>query len=229
MTGQIVKFRVPNSDATRSGYLATATGGSGPGVILLQEWWGLVDHIKDVADRLAAAGFTVLAPDLYHGETTSNPDDAGKLFMALNIEETTETLAGAVDALLAEDACSTKQVGTVGFCMGGQLSLMAACNISSVGPCVNFYGVHPHVAPDYSGLTGPVLGFFAELDGFVDVSAVTKLMGDVAAAGKQMEVHRYLSVDHAFFNDTRPDVFNEPVATDAWHKTLTFLGAHLKR
>jgi carboxymethylenebutenolidase len=116
-----------SNGGTCQGYLATPESGSGPGVIVLQEWWGLVDHIKDVADRFAAEGFVALAPDLYHGESTTSPDDAGKLMMALKIAETEKDLQGAITHLLNLDACTSDTVGTVGFCMGGQLSLYAAC------------------------------------------------------------------------------------------------------
>ncbi|MCH6555719.1 MAG: alpha/beta fold hydrolase [Chloroflexi bacterium] len=109
---------------TGSGYLALPDSGSGPGVIVLQEWWGLVDHIKDVADRFAREGFVALAPDMYHGQTTTSPDDAGKLMMALNIDVTAKDMSGAIDFVLARDECTGDKVGTVGFCMGGQLALM---------------------------------------------------------------------------------------------------------
>ncbi len=131
MTGSIIEF--PSNGKTGSGYLAAPAYGSGPGVIVLQEWWGLVDHIKEVADRFAADGFVALAPDMYHGETTTSPDDAGKLMMALDIARVEKDLRGAIDHLLARDEVTSTHVGTVGFCMGGQLSLYAACENASVG------------------------------------------------------------------------------------------------
>src|SRR3972149_3805886 len=151
---QTVEFR--SNGGTTSGYLATPAAGKGPGVLVIQEWWGLVQHIKHVADRFAAEGFTALAPDMYHGQTASEPDGAGKLFMALNIAQAEKDLRGAATYLLAR--ASTKKVGAVGFCMGGQLALYAATLNPSVGACVNFYGIHPNVKPDYSKLSGPVLG-----------------------------------------------------------------------
>ena len=119
--GRMVEFAANGKSS--GGYLATPASGSGPGVIVIQEWWGLVDHVKDVADRFAGEGFVALAPDMYHGETATSPDDAGKLMMALNIEQTERDLRGAVDYLLARDEVTGDRVGTVGFCMGGQLSL----------------------------------------------------------------------------------------------------------
>src|SRR5215510_8909596 len=150
MAGKMVEFAA-NGGKTE-GYLATPAAGKGPGVLVIQEWWGLVGHIKKVADRFAAEGFTALAPDLYHGKTASEPDTAGKLFMALNIGQAEKDLRGANTYLLAQS--STKKVGVVGFCMGGQLALFAATLNPAIGACVNFYGVHPNVKPDYSKLSG---------------------------------------------------------------------------
>ena len=161
--GQMVEFK--SNGGTCDGYLALPESGSGSGVIVLQEWWGLVDHIKDVCDRFAVEGFCALAPDLYHGDMTKSPDDAGKLMMALNIVETEKDMRGAIDCLLARDECTSSKVGTVGFCMGGQLSLYAACaSPDQVGACVMYYGVHPDVHPDLAALQAPFIGFFAEND-----------------------------------------------------------------
>src|SRR6266545_2583517 len=109
MAGQMVEFS--SNGGTSRGYLANAASGRGPGVIVIQEWWGLVDHIKDVADRFAREGFTALAPDLYHGETTTAPDEAGRLMMALNIDQAAKDLRGAVDYLLAQPSTSGGKVG----------------------------------------------------------------------------------------------------------------------
>src|SRR5436309_14484351 len=122
MAGRMVQF--PSNGGTTAGYLATPASGKGPGVLVIQEWWGLVKHIKNVCDRFAAEGFTALAPDMYHGETASEPDGAGKLFMALNIGQAEKDLRGAVDYLASQS--STGKIGAVGFCMGGQLALFAA-------------------------------------------------------------------------------------------------------
>src|SRR2546429_600319 len=158
MAGTMVQF--PSNGGTTSGYLATPQSGKGPGVLVIQEWWGLVGHIKKVCDRFAAEGFSALAPDLYHGKTADEPDTAGKLFMALNVGQAEKDLRGA-DKFLAGHS-STAKLGAVGFCMGGQLALFTATLNPNVGASVNFYGIHPNVKPDYSKLSGPVLGFFAE-------------------------------------------------------------------
>lgn len=218
MTGKMVEY--PTNGETGMGYLALPASGSGPGVIVIQEWWGLVDHIKDLADRFAAEGFVALAPDMYRGKTTTSPDDAEKLMMALRIDQVEKDLRGAIDHLLALEETTSDKVGTIGFCMGGQLSLYAACANPKVGACVVFYGVHPNVQPDLAGLQGPVLGFFAEHDGFVTPEVARKLESDIRAAGKQVEITIYDGADHAFFNDTRAEVYNEAAATDAWSRVL---------
>jgi carboxymethylenebutenolidase len=224
MAGTIVEFQA-NGTKT-SGYLATPAAGKGPGVLVIQEWWGLVQHIKNVCDRFAAEGFTALAPDMYHGQTASEPDGAGKLFMALNIAQAEKDLRGAATYLAHHS--STAKLGAVGFCMGGQLALFAATLNASIGACANFYGVHPNVKPDYSKLSGPVLGLFAEKDGFVTPQVARDVDAAIKKTGKQSEIHIYPGVDHAFFNDPRPDANNTAAADDAWRRTLTLFRQHLK-
>ena len=224
MAGKMVEF--PTNGGKTSGYLATPASGKGPGVLVIQEWWGLVQHIKNVCDRFAAEGFTALAPDMYHGKTANEPDEAGKLFMALNIAQAEKDLRGAATHLLG--GSSTKTIGAVGFCMGGQLALYAATLNPSVGASVSFYGIHPNVKPDYAKLSGPVLGLFAEKDQFVNPSAARAVDVAIKAVGKQSEIHIYPDVDHAFFNDERADVYNKAAAADAWERTLAFFRQHLK-
>src|SRR3989442_362435 len=135
MPGRMVEF--PANGGTASGYLSTPAAGRGPGVLVIQEWWGLVRQIKSVCDRLAAEGFTALAPDMYHGKSADEPDAAGKLFMALNIAQAEKDLRGAAKALAGHS--STAKLGAVGFCMGGQLALFAATLNPSIGATANFY------------------------------------------------------------------------------------------
>ena len=220
MAGKMVQFT--SNGGTCSGYLASPGTGGGAGVIVLQEWWGLVDHIKDVTDRFSGEGFVTLAPDLYHGKKTKSPDEAGKLLMALNIAQFEKDVRGAIDYLLTVPECRGDQVGTVGFCMGGQLSLYAACADSKIGACVVYYGIHPNVRPDIHRLSAPVLGFFGEKDSSVPPQAVRKLEGELKAAGKNVEFHVYKDANHAFFNDTRPQVYHAASAKDSWDRTLKF-------
>ena len=211
------------------GYLARPEGtGPFPGVIVIQEWWGLNHHIKDVAGRFAREGFVALAPDLYHGQTTRSPDEAGKLMMALNIAETEKDLRGAVQYLLDHERVRGAKVGTVGFCMGGVLSLYAACeNPDQVGACVVFYGIHPKVNPRLEALRAPVLGLYAERDQFVPPEAARELESRLRELGKEAEIHIYKDADHAFFNDERPEVYKPEAAQDAWRRTIDFFRRHL--
>ena len=223
--GEMVEFR--SNGRVAQGYLAVPAAGEGPGVIVLQEWWGLVDHIKRVADRFAAEGFVALAPDLYHGKKTASPDEAGKLMMAINIAETEKDLRGAVQYVIDHPSASGDLVGTVGFCMGGALSLYAATKNSRVGACVVFYGVHPVIKPDLANLNGPMLGLYAERDTYATPESARELEAKLKALRKQAEIHVYEGVDHAFFNDDRPEVYNRETAEDAWRRTTQFFRQHL--
>jgi carboxymethylenebutenolidase len=223
MAGTMVTF--PSNGTQASAYLATPSAGRGPGILVIQEWWGLVQHIKNVCDRLAGEGFVALAPDMYHGKTASEPDGAGKLFMALNIAQAEKDLRAAATYLAPRS--STAKLGVAGFCMGGQLALFAATLNPSIGACVNFYGIHPNVKPDYAKLSGPVLGLFAEKDTFVPPQVAQDVDAAIKKAGKQSQIHIYPGVDHAFFNDERPDAYDKGAATDAWRRTLAFFRQHL--
>jgi len=218
-----------SNGGTASGYLSAPERGRGPGVVVIQEWWGLVPHIKDVADRFAAEGFVALAPDLYHGDVARSPDEAGKMMMALNIEQTEKDLRGAVQRLLNDEDVEGGSVGVVGFCMGGALSLYGASKNEQVGACVVFYGIHPKVKPDFERLRAPVLGLFAEKDKSVPPDAVRALEDKMREHGRSIETHIYPGTDHAFFNDTRPEVYDADAAADAWRRTLAFFRAHLGR
>ena len=224
MPGTMVEF--PTNGHTTKGYLAKPASGNGPGVLVIQEWWGLVPHIKNVCDRFAAEGFTALAPDMYHGETASEPDTAGKLFMALNIAKAEKDLAGAAKYLAGHS--STAKMGVVGFCMGGQLALFAGCLEKNIGAVVDFYGIHPNVHPDYAKLSGPVLGLFAEKDAFVTPETARGVEAAIKKAGKPVEIHIYPGVDHAFFNDERSDVYDKAAAEDAWRRTLALFRQNLR-
>jgi carboxymethylenebutenolidase len=219
--GQMVTF--PANGRSAEGYLALPPSGTGWGVIVIQEWWGLVDHIKDVAERFAREGFVALAPDLYRGQTTKSPDQAGKLLMALNIAETGKDLRGAAAYLHGRPEVRPKKVAAVGFCMGGQLALFGATAHSDVvRAAVDFYGIHPKVNPDISRLSGPVLAHFGRRDKSVPEQAARALVDSIEAAGKTVEAHFY-DADHAFFNDQRPEVYDRRSAELAWDRTVEFL------
>jgi carboxymethylenebutenolidase len=223
--GTMVKFKA--NGGTAQGYLAKPASGSGPGVVVIQEWWGLVPHISDVADRFAAEGFVALAPDLYHGQSAAEPDDAGKLMMALRVDEAAKELRGAVDYLVGEGGASGDKVAVVGYCMGGQLALYAATVSDKVGAVADYYGIHPNVQPDLEKLTAPVLGIFAEKDAYAPPEAARALEAQIKRKGVETDFIIYEGQDHGFFNDTRPEVHDQSAAADAWQRTLAWFRKHL--
>jgi carboxymethylenebutenolidase len=226
MKGKMVTFN--GNGQNHDGYFSAPENGA-PGVIVIQEYWGLVDHIKDITDRFASAGFAALAPDFYKGKKATSPDEAGKFFMALKIQEAEKVMRGAIDALLGYPECSSKTVGTVGFCMGGQLAMYAAAaNPDKVSACVNFYGIHPNVNPSFENLKAPLLGHFAENDKSVNSKVVESLRNKLNSLGKKHEFHVYPGTVHAFFNDTRREVYDPKASAEAWKLTIDFLKQHVK-
>jgi len=225
MSGQMITF----SDGAEKfdAYLAPSATGKGPGVILLQEWWGLVGHIKEIADRLALAGFTALAPDLFRGKTAEEPDDAQTLMMALHIGETEKILRKAILTLLTRPETDGQQVGVIGFCMGGQLALFAAGSNPVICATVDFYGIHPNVIPTYRSINGPILGIFGEDDHMVSPALVDSLDEELTLMGKKHEFVTYPGLGHAFFNPKNA-TYNADAAEDAWNRTIAFLNANLK-
>lgn len=214
--GERITF--PANGSQCEGYLA----GSGPGVLVIQEWWGLVPHIEEVVDRFAAEGFTALAPDLYHGQSSTEPDGAGKLMMALNLEQAAKDLSGAVDVLVQRSGHA--KVGVVGYCMGGGLALVTACHrpdaVAAVAP---YYGVIPWASaqPDWSKLAAEVVGEYAELDGgYAGPDATRALEQQLRDLGKQATLHIHPGCNHAFFNDHRPEVYDAAHAAEAFARTL---------
>ncbi|MDQ3305561.1 MAG: dienelactone hydrolase family protein [Actinomycetota bacterium] len=212
------------------GYLATPEVGAGPGLVVIQEYWGLVPHIEDLCDRFAAEGFTALAPDLFRGATASEPDEAGKLMMALNLEQAVGDMGAAVEHLRASPAVRGDGLGVVGFCMGGGLALMlAAQRPADIDACVAFYGLIPWESahPDWTKLDGPVQGHFGEDDELFSPDRMRELEATLDRAGKETDFHLYAGAGHAFFNDTRPEAYDDTAAHLAWTRTLEFLRAKL--
>ena len=224
--GEMVEF--PSNGEGASGYLAAPSSGSGPGVVVIQEYWGLVPHIKDVCDRFARQGFTALAVDLYHGETTTEPDEAGKLLMELEIPRASKEMVGAAQWLLASDTTVGEGVGTVGFCAGGGLALYLATLSPEVQATVAYYPVipWPSVKPDWSRLNGPVLAHFGTQDPATPKETVEAMERAIREAGKRIEVYWY-EAHHAFFNDSRPEVHEPDAARLSWDRTLAFFRTYL--
>jgi carboxymethylenebutenolidase len=229
--GEMIEF--PSNGTTGEGYLALPESGAGPGVVVIQEWWGLVDHIKDVCDRLAAAGFVALAPDLYHGKQISEPDEAGKEMMAMRIDKAAQDLSGAVDAVKERSTGGGigGGVGVVGFCMGGGLALvLAGQRPEAVKAVVPFYGAlaWEDVEPAYAAISAAVLGHYAGNDDWASPDVARELERSVRAGGNEdVTIHIYEGTDHAFFNDTRPEVYDADASQLAWERTIEFLKSRL--
>ena len=221
-------IQIDGDDGGFAAYVATPASGSGPGVVVLQEWWGLVPQIRDVCDRLARSGFVALAPDLYRGESTTDPDVASRLLMERGIDRAARDLDAAVEALRREPATSGSRIGCIGFCMGGQLALYAACLRPEIAAVVDCYGVHPKVSLDFGSCRAKVLGVFAENDDFISAADVRTLDEALSQAGVDAKLLTYVGVQHAFLNDARPDVFDAATAAEAWRDIETFLEAELR-
>jgi carboxymethylenebutenolidase len=220
----------PSNGTAGQGYLALPASGRGPGVVVLQEWWGLNDQIREVCDRFASEGFVALAPDIYRGVVTREPDEAAKLMMALNIEQAAKDMVGAVDWLTAHDAVTSTGVGVTGYCMGGGLALwLATLRPGVVTAVVPHYGVIPWPAaqPDYTMMTAKLQGHYAENDDFAGPPAVAALEEQLSGAGKEYEFYVYPGTEHAFTNHHRPEVFDEEHAETTWTRTLEFLRANV--
>jgi len=215
----------PSNGSQAHGYLATPPSGSGPGVIVIQEWWGLTDHIADIADRLAGEGFVALAPDLYGGTVAHDADEAGRLMTELPMDRAAQDLGGAVDFLLAHDAVTSSAVGTVGFCMGGGFVLMlAAQQGDKVGAAVPFYGVGPAVPSTYTSITAAVQGHYGEQDAFYPVDQARAQEKQLATEASGPVEFFYYPAGHAFHNDTNKlGTYDEQCAKTAWSRTIAFL------
>jgi carboxymethylenebutenolidase len=217
-----------SNGGTAPGYLAVPDSGGGPGVVVLQEWWGLEDHIKSVCDRFAREGFIALAPDLYRGETTTQPDEAQQLMMAMNMDQAERDMRGAVDYLAGHEGFEGKGVGSIGFCLGGGLSVWAASANPKVAAVVTYYYVMPHGKPDFSKIKAPVLGHFGDADEFVPVDAAKQLEQELRDAGVDAKFEFYPGAGHAFFNDTnRLGTHDKDAADRSWQRTVAFFRENL--
>lgn len=230
--GEMVEF--PSNGDMARGYVALPAGGSGPGVIVVQEWWGLNPQIKGVCDRLAAEGFVALAPDLYRGDLAEHTemDKAARLMTALPMDRAARDMGGAVAHLTGHAAVTGSKVGVTGFCMGGSLSLVLAClHPDAIGAVVPFYGVvgfDDTNAPDWSRLEAPVEGHYGEKDDFFPAEKARALEAGLRGLGKDVVVHVYPGTGHAFANETNAiGTYDEAAAATAWGRTVAFLHQHL--
>ncbi|MBV9101113.1 MAG: dienelactone hydrolase family protein [Candidatus Dormibacteraeota bacterium] len=228
--GEMIEF--PSNGHTCAGYLALPQSGRGPGVVVIQEWWGLVGHVKDVCERFAGEGFVALAPDLYHGKSASlkEPDTAGKLLMEMELDGAARDMLGAARWLAADERVAGDRVGIIGFCMGGALALYAASLADVFGAVVTYY---PYLArteaarPDFSRIKGAVQGHVGDQDHAYTREQIEAVEEQIRGGGADVEFHWYPGADHAFFNDDRPEVHRPDQAQQAWDRTLAFLRKHL--
>ena len=223
---EMVEF--PTDTTPMPGFLAAPEGdGPFPGVIVVQEWWGLDNHIKDVTQRFAREGFAALAPDLYRGELTREPDEAQKLMMALDMNRASGELTKAADYLASRPFLRERGIGAIGFCMGGGLALTMACDSPHVRAAAPFYGVNPSPIEKLQQLRGPLLATYAEHDDWVTAEVREQLRSALERGGKQFEIKVYPGTQHAFFNDTRPGIYDAAAAADAWERALALFRENL--
>jgi carboxymethylenebutenolidase len=218
----------PSNGNQAHGYLATPNNDGGPGVIVVQEWWGLDDHIVDICDRLAAEGFVALAPDLFGGRVTHDADEAGELLASLPEDQAARDLGGAVDYLLGLPAVTGEKVGAVGFCMGGGFVLaLAAQQGDRIGAAVAYYGVG-YVPQDFSTVSAAVLGHYGEQDQMYPVEQARELEAKLKAQAKGPVTMYYYPAGHAFNNEQNHIGTHDPEsAALAWRRTIDFLHEQL--
>ncbi|MGH2863748.1 MAG: dienelactone hydrolase family protein [Solirubrobacteraceae bacterium] len=216
------------SAGSAPGYLAVPDRERGPGVVVMQEWWGLDEHIRSVCDRFAAEGFYALAPDLYRGETTTQPSEAEQKMMALSMSQAEKDMCGAAEFLASRPGFEGPGLATVGFCLGGGMAVWAAATCPNIAATVSYYYVMPHGKPDFSRIDGPVLAHFGTADAFIPKEDAEKLESELQEAGVHVSLHFYEGVGHAFFNDTNRLGTYDPVqAQTSWERTLSFLRSAL--
>lgn len=229
MIVQTEKISFAANGGNGQGYLATPNG-AGPhrAVVVIQEWWGLDAHIEDVARRFAEAGYVALAPDLYHGQVASEPDDARRLAMDLQIPAAAKEMAGAAAYLAGRADVAPQKVGTIGFCMGGSLALLLAASSPYIGAVASFYGGRPMSADDLRSVSAPVLAIFGEKDQGISPERHAALDSVLSEIGVPHAIYVYPGAPHAFFNDSRPHGYQPEAAEDAWRKTLAWFDTYLQ-
>ncbi|MHB8377452.1 MAG: dienelactone hydrolase family protein [Dehalococcoidia bacterium] len=218
----------PANGVNGMGYVARPDdGATHPGVIVIQEWWGLDDHIRDVAGRFAREGFIAIAPDLYHGEFASEPDEARKLVMNMNREQAMKDLSGAVRYLQAIPQVAPKQLGCIGFCMGGSLTLALAAASPDIAAAAPFYAGMQPPPEQIAKIQGEVFAAFGADDTGIPMDNVRKFEQALADRGRNARVKVYDGAPHSFFNDTRPS-YRPDAAKDAWEQSLALFRRALR-
>jgi carboxymethylenebutenolidase len=209
-----------------SGELFEPSGtGKAPALVLIQEWWGVNEHMRSIGERLAKEGFLVVMPDLYHGKIAKDAGEAGALMMELDTLKAVKEIGGAATFVKAH-ARGNGKVGVIGFCMGGALSFAAACHVEGLSAVVPFYGIPPADKVDYKNVTAPILAHFGKNDDFATVAKAEAIKAQLDALGKPMQLEVY-DAGHAFVNDARPEAYDEKSAKLAWQRSVDFLKKHL--
>jgi len=221
----------PSEGVTVLAYLVGAKGNAKrPAIIVVQEWWGLNDHMKDIATRYAKEGYIAIVPDLYSrlgNKVTKSPDEAGKLMGMLKQEDGLKDLQATIAYLKTVPEVDAARIGVTGFCMGGSYALLLPCVNSSIKAAAPFYGQVPNPDTPLQKLACPVLYIYGEDDGWITKADVQRLANALKKYDKAGEIKTYPGAPHAFFNDTRKDVYKPAEAKDAWARTLAFFKKHL--
>jgi carboxymethylenebutenolidase len=221
MTSETLSFNTAGGETTA--YVAIPETDSGKAVILIQEWWGLNDHIKDIAGRYSDEGFTAIAPDLYRGKLAANPQEAGAMMQALAVEDGIDTIKNAIEA--AREKYGIGHFGITGYCMGGTYALRAACELEGISAAAPFYGDIPEEGI-LKNLKVPVIFISGTKDGWINPEKVAQL--EDAAERYELPVTSVkYEADHAFFNNTRPEVYDETASRDAWALVIGFFNDKL--
>jgi len=221
----VASLNLDTSRGATTAYVARPQAEADAAVILIQEWWGINDHIKDIAGRYAKEGYLCVAPDLYRGRVATNTDEASSLMNALKVDDGMETIRKAMVA--AAETHKIKQFAITGYCMGGTFALRAACEIPELKAAAPFYGDIPEESV-LAKLRVPTLFIAGKRDAWINPEKVNKLKEIAAKYNLPVEVVTY-DADHAFFNDTRPQVYNAEAAADAWRRVLEHFQKHLGR
>ena len=221
----------PSEGVTVRAYLVGEKGNANrPAIIVVQEWWGLNDHMKDIATRYAKEGYIAIVPDLYsrlENKVTTSPDEAGKLMGMLKQEDGLKDLQATIAYVKTVPEVDAARIGVTGFCMGGSYALMLPCVNSSIKAAVPFYGQVPNPDTPLQKLACPVLYIYGEDDGWITKADVQRLANALKKYDKAGEIKTYPGAPHAFFNNTRQDVYKQVEAKDAWARTLAFFKKHL--
>ena len=224
----MVEFPVEGSGKVACYEARPGGAGSYPGIIVVQEWWGLTDHIRSICDRLAHEGFVAIAPDLYQGKSTTDAKLASAWMAALDPEQAMRILQGGIRFLQEKEPLYAEHIGVMGFCMGGSLALLLACRTTALKAAVAFYGDLPEPIDQLKNIKCPVLFIAGGKDRWINSEKVERLKKAFQLYNAHGEVRVYPDADHAFFNDTRREVYNPAAAQDAWMRAIGLLSRTLK-